>query len=196
MSARSPMPGSRASSQLTCATTSTDDSQIGIVSQIFSDPGDDVFDSAGAQQVTPMARTCKITTVQVVAGYFNGAGPANSFEVTFSRVGHGVPTRVLSTQTLDYVVTNEDVFTFRLGSGGPPTWHRSRSLAVTVRADMAFASGGEWGWHTSTNSANTPATWENPGDGFATGCTTWQPMQSCFSVKQGPSFMVTLGGRA
>jgi hypothetical protein len=35
--------------------------------------------------------------------------------------------------------------------------------------------------------------WENPGDGWGTGCTTWTNMQSCWgSLNPGPDFEFVL----
>lgn len=44
---------------------------------------------------------------------------------------------------------------------------------------MDFDPYGEWGRVTTSARSGAPAVYENPGDGFGTGCTTWATMQDC-----------------
>ena len=66
---------------------------------------------------------------------------------------------------------------------------------VSVQANMDFALGGEWGWETSTVTNGSPAAWQNPGDGFGTGCTSWGVEIVCVPVG-GPDKMFALKGKA
>src|SRR5690554_6889550 len=52
----------------------------------------------------------------------------------------------------------------------PGTWW----LSVVV--DLGF-DGGQWYWSSRTVQTGFAAVWQNPGDGFLTGCTTWTAKQ-------------------
>lgn len=159
------------------------DSGIGVVSQNFSDEPD--YDSAGATDFA-VKKTCHVTGVVVTGVYYNGAGPADSEVVTFFRDDNGDPGSVISSQTVvgddsngSFVMAIDDVAI-------PPgrAW-------VSVAANMAFSSGGEWGWELSTKAKQgSSGVWENPSDGFGTGCTTWGPVGTCVGFEG--DFMTTL----
>jgi hypothetical protein len=58
---------------------------------------------------------------------------------------------------------------------------------------MDFGVGGQWGWSTSSVRTNNGAAWQNPGDGFLTGCTTWGRLTSCIGALD-PDFAFIIGG--
>ena len=64
---------------------------------------------------------------------------------------------------------------------------------VAVQANLDFAQGGEWGWENQTTVVGSAAAWENPGDGFGTGCTTWKTETSCIADGQGDHMFTLLG---
>ena len=55
---------------------------------------------------------------------------------------------------------------------------------------------GEWGWATRNTQVGTAAQWQNPGDGFGTGCTSWADEQDCLGDVGGPDHMFTLRGKS
>src|SRR5256885_244321 len=57
---------------------------------------------------------------------------------------------------------------------GKATAHRPTSATywVSVRANMSFAAGGQWGWDDRTVQDNSEAAWQNPGGGFGV-CPSW-----------------------
>ena len=59
-----------------------------------------------------------------------------------------------------------------------------------------FTLKGEWGWETRNIQSGKPSAWENPGDGFQTGCTTWNTTNSCIGFGEGPDYLFALFGRA
>jgi hypothetical protein len=64
---------------------------------------------------------------------------------------------------------------------------------VSVQANLAFSSGGEWGWNTNNTARQNNSMWQNPGGGFATGCSTWGDQQTCLGAQgQGPDFSFSL----
>ena len=69
-------------------------------------------------------------------------------------------------------------------------WH-----AVSVTANMDFDLAFEWFWHTNLTQNNKPALWENPGNGFGTGCTVWTEMQNCLpNTGVGPDLAFAIYG--
>jgi hypothetical protein len=67
---------------------------------------------------------------------------------------------------------------------------------VSVQANMDFGTGGEWGWDGRAKKTKSPAVWMNPGDGFATRCTTFANMATCVPSGEGPDLVFQLGGTA
>lgn len=72
-----------------------------------------------------------------------------------------------------------------------------RTYWVAVVANMDFDPYGLWGWETRARQRDNPAAWENPRDGFRTGCKTWGVMTSCIGEGggEGPDFMFALKGK-
>ncbi|SFM96446.1 hypothetical protein [Dokdonella immobilis] len=68
---------------------------------------------------------------------------------------------------------------------------------VAATVDVDFASNGQLFWSNRTIQSNSPAVWRNPGDGFASGCTTFTAMTTC-GVGGGtnPDFLFQIVGTA
>jgi len=49
---------------------------------------------------------------------------------------------------------------------------------MSVRANMLFDPDGQWFWNERTVQTLSPFVWENPGDGFKTGCLTFSYAQA------------------
>lgn len=49
---------------------------------------------------------------------------------------------------------------------------------MSVRANMLFLPDGQWFWNERTVQTLSPFVWENPGDGFGTGCLTFSSAQA------------------
>lgn len=72
----------------------------------------------------------------------------------------------------------------------PGTWW----LSVVV--DMDFNSGSQWFWESRTVQTGSAAAWQNPSDGFGTGCTSWTSKPSCAGLTQGtPDQVFEIRGR-
>jgi hypothetical protein len=171
----------------TCFSNLTGDTLTAITSQNFETPND-AYDSYGADDVK-LKKTCKVTSIQVMGQYYGGTGPADSETVTIYKNDGGKPGAVVKTKT---VQGTDD----GLGSFDIPftvTLKKGKTYWVGVQANMDFSVGGQWGWENTTTAKKAPAQWQNPGDGFATGCTTWGNMQTCLGgVAPGPDFMFAI----
>jgi hypothetical protein len=163
-------------------------SEVGIVSEDV-DEGENAFDSRGADDFRLSTR-CRVSAVGFDGLVYNGV--ADSFTVTFYKDKGGLPGRVVSTATssefgpcpphvvCDTSVTLPTPVTLRRGAG----W-------VSVQANVGLAE--EFVWMTAVTQNGKPAVWENPDNGFGTGCTTWATLQTCWgSLNPGPDFEFVL----
>jgi N-acetylneuraminic acid mutarotase len=120
--------------------------------------------------VVPGGETWNVESIDADGVYFNGSGPANSFNVFIYTDSGGLPgTQVYSTlnQTWTQVGTT---FTVNLS---PAAVLAPGHYWIEIQANMTFSVGGQWGWTDRTLQSNSPAAWQNPGGGFGTPCTTW-----------------------
>jgi len=167
------------------------DAGVGIVSQNF-EVSLDAYDSASADDfVVPAGFQWGIQQVVVTGVYFNGPGPALNETVTFYADAGGLPGAVVKSVTAVGADTaGSFVIPLKVKLMPGTYW-------VSVVVNMDFTPNGEWGWETRTLKSNKGAAWENPGDGFLSGCTTWARMPPCIgNLGEGPDFMFALNGKA
>jgi len=155
----------------------------------------DAYDSQGSDDFTvPDGAKWRVKEVDVSGLYFNGPGPANSENVFIYKANaHGVPGRLKA--EFDNVSGSDDGvgdFVINLGNGAKL---KAGHYFVSVQANMDFGVGGEWGWSTRNTQVGSPAAWQDPGDGFGTGCTSWANERDCLGDVGGPDHMFTLRGK-
>jgi hypothetical protein len=163
------------------------DSGIAIVSQNFQSSFD-AYDNAAADDfVVPAGHKWKISDIYATGQYFNGSGPADSFSVAF----YTDKSKVIDLPTKPKAFCPAPGWQYTQ-SGNSWHWHCAHPVAVkpgkywlSLVAVMDFNVGGEWGWENRTVTSGDAAAWENPGDGFATGCTTWSVENVCIPDGQG-----------
>jgi hypothetical protein len=160
------------------------------VSQDF-ETVNDAYDSQLADDfVVPSGQTWTINEVDVQGLYFNGPGPADSFNVWFYQNNGTLPgTQVYQATGLAY--SGNPDFVIPLTS---PAVLSAGTYWVSVQARMDFTPGGEFGWYDRTAQSNSGAAWRNPGDGFATGCTDWTGKTVCIPTATGPDQVYRLMG--
>jgi len=133
-----------------------------------------------------------ITAVRVMGEYSQGGGPASSFNVYFYSNGAGnLPGTLTGTYlNLSYTGTPPD-FTISLPHPVPfgPGTHW-----VSVQARQDFKSNGQWFWHNRTVQSNAGAAWQNPGDGYGTGCITWNRKNACMPDQVWPDQVFQIVG--
>lgn len=184
-----------------CYAQLDDDNGNGIVSQNF-EANFDTFDSQGADDFT-LKKTCKVKTVSAAGVYFNGSGPATSYNVFFydtifnhdgSREltdGLGLPDKTcLDAPYTDASGTGSPVIKCKAKLTGGPA--KKRTYWVSIQANMDFGAGGEWGWNTNNTVRGIASQWQNPGDGFGTGCTTYTTTTTCLALGEGGDFSFAL----
>ncbi len=167
-----------------CYAQNANDAGVGVVSQNF-EAAFDIYDSQGADNFR-LRKSCTVRKVVVAGQYFNGAGPANSVHVTLYKTRKGGPGKVLLNQ-------KAATYTDASGTGNFTIKVKKTVLPkgnywVSVQANMDFSTGGEWGWNTNLTSKGAQALWKNPGDGFASGCTSYSNMFTCLGGISGTDF--------
>ena len=104
--------------------------------------------------------------------YFNGGGPADSFNVVFYTDTGGFP-GLATRSAMSYTTSGGDCVSAQCDftiNPEPEVDLSEGTYWVSVQANLDFAAGGEWGWEGRIVQANNEAAWRNPGDGFGTGC--------------------------
>ncbi len=108
--------------------------------------------------------------------YSQGGGPASSFNVYLYTNGAGnLPgSLIASFLNRPYTGTPPD-FVIRWSPLSLP----SGTYWVSVQARQDFTPNGQWFWHNRTVQSNAGAAWQNPGNGYGTGCITWNRKNTC-----------------
>jgi len=109
--------------------------------------------------------------------YSAGGGPASSFNTYFYQNGAGnLPgTLIAAFMNLPYVETPPDFLTCL-----PYPFYLSKGTYwVSGQAVQDFNPNGQWFWHNRTGQSNAGAVWQNPADGYGTGCITWNRKSAC-----------------
>jgi hypothetical protein len=155
----------------------------GIVSQNFESTFAQ-YDAADSDAFTvPQGSTWTVTSVVAGGVYFNGSGPATGEDVTFYANKKGAPGKAIKACTYKAVKGKDSSGTFTIPLATACSL-KAGTYWVSVVADLAFSVGGEWGWEDATETGPAQADWENPGGGFAIGCTKWTPELTCIANGQ------------
>lgn len=153
-----------------------------ISSQDFTDGGGSLnqYDSRAADDfLVPEGFFWVIDTVRAF-GAFDESTPdlIDSVDVVFFVDKDGLPGQLVAQCVYDDVspddLTNPE-FTINL----PHTCLLQPGIYwVSVRANIGFIQNGQWFWFERTVQTLSPFVWENPGDGFSTGCVKFTPAQA------------------
>lgn len=153
-----------------------------ISSQDFTDGGGslDQYDSRAADDfLVPEGFFWVIDTVRVF-GAFDESTPdlIDSVDVDFYVDMDGLPGQLVTQCVYDDVLPDDltsPEFTIHL----PHTCLlQPGTYWVSVRANISFIQNGQWFWFERTVQTLSPFVWENPGDGFSTGCIKFTPAQA------------------
>jgi hypothetical protein len=142
--------------------------------------------------VVPAGQTWNVSSVDADGVYFNGSGPATSWNV-FIYSNSGTLPGAMVFSTLNQPVTQVgSTFTVNLSPAAvlPPG-----TYWVETQANMTFGTQGEWGWTDRTVQSNNTAAWQNPGGGFGLpACITWNRKLTCVPTAGGPDQVFRLNG--
>src|SRR6266516_4735542 len=171
---------------------------LGIGSQKF-EPVMAAFDDQAADDfvvnVPPPPMFLYVTGVRVMGEYSAGGGPASSFNVYFytNRAGHLPGTQIAAFLNRPYTGTPPD---FEIRWTPISIFPSSGTYWVSVQAVQDFNPNGQWFWHNRTVQTNAGAVWQNPGDGYGTGCITWNRKNTCMPDQVWPDQVFQILGFA
>ena len=125
-----------------------------------------------------------INGVRVMGEYSAGGGPASSFNIYFYQNGTGnLPgTQIRAFENLPYTGTAPD-FVICLPN---PFGILPGTYWVSVQARQDSNPSGQWFWHNRTVQTNAGAAWQNPGNGYGTGCVAWGRKSTCMAEQVWP----------
>jgi len=152
----------------------------------------DNFDAQGADDfVVPAGETWNITEVDVYGDYSSGSVGSESFHVFIYQDAAGLPGPVVYTAlNQSYTSGNNIDFVITLTT---PAILTEGTYWVSVQSRMDYNGNDQWYWKDRTIQNNNPAAWQNPGDGFGSGCTAWNVRTSCLG-SAGPDYVYRLVG--
>ncbi len=139
-------------------------------SQDFEASLDPFDDELADDFVVPGGQTWNVDTVEADGVYFNGPGPAASFNVRFYSDSGGLPGALVDSRIGMSYVQSGTTFSVTVS---PAVALAAGTYWVSVQSRQDFTPFGQWGWTDRTVQSNSAAAWQNPGGGFATACTTW-----------------------
>lgn len=152
----------------------------------------DNFDAQGADDfVVPAGETWSITEVDVYGDYSSGSNASESFHVFIYQNAAGLPgPAVYTALNQTYTTGNNIDFVITLST---PAVLTEGAYWVSVQSRMDYNGNDQWFWKDRSVQSNNPAAWQNPGDGFGSGCTAWAVRTSCLG-SAGPDYVYRLIG--
>jgi Kelch motif len=140
--------------------------------------------------VVPGGQTWNVESIDADGVYFNGPGPAASFNVFFYADNAGLPGTQVYAAANQTFTQNGSTFTVTLPTAAVLS---AGTYWVEIQGNMTFNPNGEWGWTDRTVQSNSPAAWQNPGGGFGF-CPTWTVKTVCIPTAGGPDQVYRLNG--
>ncbi|MCB1603342.1 MAG: hypothetical protein R3F25_12335 [Gammaproteobacteria bacterium] len=146
----------------------------------------DVYDSWGADDFVVGGFGWSVQRVNT-QGTYSAGGPVNTVDVAIQTDAGGAPS---GTAVCDYsgLTVSTDV-TGSYGIDLPTSCDLpTGTYWLVMQSNMDFGVAGQHFWSNTTTTSGNLAHWINPGDGFGSGCTSWQPAGSVCGVGGGVPF--------
>jgi hypothetical protein len=155
-------------------------SDTDIVSQDFIDVIFDTFDTRAADDfLIPDGFLWTIETVKVFGTFDNMTPDAvQSLDVVFFRDEGGFPGKRVRGCNFDDILPEDITDPSFMIDLPTPCLLTPGTYWMSVRANMLFIIDGQWFWNERTIQTLSPFVWENPGNGFGTGCITFSYAQA------------------
>jgi Concanavalin A-like lectin/glucanases superfamily len=144
--------------------------------------------------VVPAGQTWNVESIDADGVYWEGFGPANSFNVFIYTDNAGLPgTQIFSTTNQPWAQSGT-TFTVTLS---PAAVLSPGTYWIEIQANMTFDVGGWWSWTSRTVQSNQGAAWQSPGGGwFDIFCPTWSRKADCWGGLPDQVYRIngTIGG--
>jgi hypothetical protein len=164
-----------------------------ITSQDFEAALDTADDQAADDFVIPAGQTWSIEGVDV-DGEYMGTGPAASFHVHFYADASTLPGALVCDRPANPYTNGPSAGDAAITLISPCVLFGPGTYWVSVQSRQDFNPAGQWFWQNRSAQSGFPAAWQNPGDGFGTGCVTWQVRTLCLPSILGPDQVYRLNG--
>ncbi|MCZ6593764.1 MAG: proprotein convertase P-domain-containing protein, partial [Bacteroidetes bacterium] len=164
--------------------TNSDSGGGGVTSQDF-EPANEAFTNQAADDfVVPGTGTSIICQVDVVGSYSSGglpADPGSTVEMFIYDDAAGLPGALLFSESfpgpaLDPGATGNFSLSPTMGAtdltGGSTYW-------ISIQVQMNFGLAGQWFWNASLDGNGNAYAWQNPNNGFGTGCVVYADGTTC-----------------
>jgi hypothetical protein len=169
-----------------------------ISSQIYGYPYER-FDSQAADDfvVPTTIGSWNISAVEVVGAYNVPGGTihVDSVNVQFYGAADG-----MMPQTLVYsatIVPSSDIGGHLVINLSPSAIVAPDAYWLSIQANLNYWPGQyQWSWRERTTISNTASIWQNPPDGYGTGCTTWAPRLATCDIGLYPDLLFKVSGTA
>jgi hypothetical protein len=156
---------------------------VALNSQNFEAAYDAYDDQAADDFFVPANTSWKIVGVGIQGLYFNGPGPADSFNIfLYTDTANEPGVLRITRSNMAYTLNGTDQFRIKVNPAiNVPASPSPRHLWISVQANLDFAGGlgGQFGWTDRTIANNSGAAWQNPGGGFGV-CPSWDILDNCF----------------
>src|SRR6266480_1167578 len=129
--------------------------------------------------VVPSGQTWNVMSIDADGVYFNGSGPATSWNVFIYANNGTLPGAPLFSALAQPVSQVGTTFTVTLPV---PAVLTAGTYWIEIQANMTFGTQGEWGWSNRTVTSYNPAVWRNPGGGLGAGCLSWSRRGAICSI--------------
>ncbi len=165
---------------------------IGVNSQDFEAANDDQ-DSVGADDFVVPADTRWVVESLDVFGNYSGPGPAESVDVTFHADQATFPgTALCEYSALTPTDDLEGIFLIDLPA---PCDLDAGTYWVSVQSNQNSQTNGFWAFELVSAQTGNGGAWQNPLDGWGTGCTSWDRVADCWNSSF-PDFRFRIEGGA
>jgi hypothetical protein len=163
-----------------------------ITSQDFIESAFDIYDTRAADDfLVPDGVYWSVRTVRVIGMFDMTVDPPDSLDVLFYRDDDGLPGSVIGTCRFEQIQPEDENNPSFIINLPRPCRLLPGKHWVSVRANMFFLADGQWFWNESTEQRLSPFVWENPGNGFGTGCLVFSPAQAdCGATHPDLSFLL------
>lgn len=171
-------------------------SNVIISSENRLDSGADSLDTEGADDfVVPAKKLWTLRGVDVLGGYFgNGPkGPASSVNVVVYSDANGLPGIPQCTYNRVRPQRGLDTGSFEINLAQPCILIEGRYW-VAVQSNQDFNIAGQWGWLQRSQQRERAAVWRNPGNGYNSGCPSWNRMEAGCRLSGEPDLVFRLRG--
>ena len=154
----------------------------------------DAYDAEGADDfVVTWTDGWLVEQVGIVAGYWNAtpAGPAASIDVVFYSDASGPGSAVAGCTYMNNGYTDDGANNFLMDFSATPCFLPQGIYWVGIQGNM-HGDLGQFGFGYADPQVGAGAMWRNPGDGFASGCTSWASVATC--ITGGPDYAFAILG--